>query len=547
MESANACSYITVKEDRLSKRLGRRMVRFGEKPAEGQSETRKNDESIGGGENADKWRVFPVNAQEFVTAIGLGPLFALLQLELSNSILFAWEYCGEYLYQAFRALSGPVFFCATIIGCWYFSDRIESMRSVRVFIAGSFLLSVFVMLRCATRVMGITSLIVIVPLEAVCGIAYAIVLIMWIADVWAFERLVVARVMFLSLCIAAGLSALVSIIPTILLRYATIALCLVLSTFSYLAARPHLDDEQFVSRKETLDNIKFDMRTSIALAVIAMAYGLCLSLSTEFGDTSFALIAGSFLVSAIIVGVGMTAFGDRSVLLSTFFRWIFPVLTVGFIAMPFASGFVLGACAVVVFSACFTCLMSLLVTLVQVKLRFNVQPAYACARVLMPWAIGMVAGLIVALAAAWITDDYSGPGLIATSIVAVVLFSLSTAIAPYGIDALTMPIEPETEDEQVDDESNQMHAWKTACEEVAREGGLTSREIDVFMLLAKGRNAKVIERELFISVYTIKGHNNNIYRKLGVKSQQELIDLVENRRRDLWKPKASIEQGGEHE
>ena len=111
---------------------------------------------------------------------------------------------------------------------------------------------------------------------------------------------------------------------------------------------------------------------------------------------------------------------------------------------------------------------------------------------------------------------------------------------------LTMPIEPDNEADESEDEARDLHAWKTACDKIAKEYGLTPREIDVFMLLAKGRNAKVIERELFISVYTIKGHNNNIYRKLGVKSQQELIDMVESYRREIWKPKSDSDQGGGH-
>jgi DNA-binding CsgD family transcriptional regulator len=47
------------------------------------------------------------------------------------------------------------------------------------------------------------------------------------------------------------------------------------------------------------------------------------------------------------------------------------------------------------------------------------------------------------------------------------------------------------------------------------------------MLLAKGRNSRVIQKELHISYNTAKAHVRHIYTKLGVHSQQELIDLVE--------------------
>ena len=73
--------------------------------------------------------------------------------------------------------------------------------------------------------------------------------------------------------------------------------------------------------------------------------------------------------------------------------------------------------------------------------------------------------------------------------------------------------------------------WKVACSAVADEFGLTQREQEVFVLLAKGRNAAYIEKTLVISNHTVKSHMLNIYKKLGIHSLQELIDLVESRKR----------------
>ena len=73
--------------------------------------------------------------------------------------------------------------------------------------------------------------------------------------------------------------------------------------------------------------------------------------------------------------------------------------------------------------------------------------------------------------------------------------------------------------------------WRDACEDVARQGRLTPRETEVFMLMAKGRNAAVIEKELYISGHTVKTHTLSIYRKLDVHSVQQIIDLVEERKR----------------
>lgn len=61
------------------------------------------------------------------------------------------------------------------------------------------------------------------------------------------------------------------------------------------------------------------------------------------------------------------------------------------------------------------------------------------------------------------------------------------------------------------------------------ENGLTPRESEILALAARGRNRKFISEELTVSEETIKSHVYSIYRKLGIHSQQELLDLVEAR------------------
>lgn len=65
------------------------------------------------------------------------------------------------------------------------------------------------------------------------------------------------------------------------------------------------------------------------------------------------------------------------------------------------------------------------------------------------------------------------------------------------------------------------------CAKVAAERGLTNRESEILVMLAKGRNGKFIEDFYTVSYNTVKTHVKHIYTKLDVHSQQELIDLVE--------------------
>ena len=64
------------------------------------------------------------------------------------------------------------------------------------------------------------------------------------------------------------------------------------------------------------------------------------------------------------------------------------------------------------------------------------------------------------------------------------------------------------------------------CDIAAANAGLTGREADILKMLARGRNAKFISENLFISKETTKTHIKRIYRKMGVHSQQEVIDSI---------------------
>ena len=74
---------------------------------------------------------------------------------------------------------------------------------------------------------------------------------------------------------------------------------------------------------------------------------------------------------------------------------------------------------------------------------------------------------------------------------------------------------------------SQRGRWKTLCLQLADEAGLTEREKEVFVLLAKGRGSQSISDALTISLYTTRAHTRNIYAKLDVHSRHELSEYVE--------------------
>lgn len=69
--------------------------------------------------------------------------------------------------------------------------------------------------------------------------------------------------------------------------------------------------------------------------------------------------------------------------------------------------------------------------------------------------------------------------------------------------------------------------FEARCREVAERFGLSPRELEVFMMLARGRDRAYIQERLVVSRNTVKAHVKHVYAKLGIHTHQELIDLVE--------------------
>jgi DNA-binding CsgD family transcriptional regulator len=53
---------------------------------------------------------------------------------------------------------------------------------------------------------------------------------------------------------------------------------------------------------------------------------------------------------------------------------------------------------------------------------------------------------------------------------------------------------------------------------------LTPRELDIVRRVVTGDRVRAIAERLFLSQSTVRNHLSSVYRKLGLRSQQELVD-----------------------
>ena len=65
-------------------------------------------------------------------------------------------------------------------------------------------------------------------------------------------------------------------------------------------------------------------------------------------------------------------------------------------------------------------------------------------------------------------------------------------------------------------------------EQGLRDHGLTSREAEIFALLAQGLRSQSVASQLGISVRTVEKHTQSVYRQLGVTSRGEAMALLIN-------------------
>ncbi len=62
--------------------------------------------------------------------------------------------------------------------------------------------------------------------------------------------------------------------------------------------------------------------------------------------------------------------------------------------------------------------------------------------------------------------------------------------------------------------------------QIAGKYNLTERELEIIMLVSKGHSNQEIGAELFISANTVKNHLYNAFRKLGINSRYELMNII---------------------
>ena len=151
---------------------------------------------------------------------------------------------------------------------------------------------------------------------------------------------------------------------------------------------------------------------------------------------------------------------------------------------------------------------------------FAINTVYMYVRGQRLFWIFLVAGWTVS----WLITGIVNASLVVSSTVIALIVIMSLFFAHGDLEDLKLlAVKGDAEDFDV----KRVSHFKQKCQAVAQRFELTPRETEVFILMAKGRNAESIGDELTISHYTAKTHIYHVYQKTGVNSRQAIIDMVE--------------------
>lgn len=390
------------------------------------------------------------------------------------------------------------------------------------------------------------------------GLAMGEALVFW-GVVWSCIDAERSENSFCSMCVAT--SALAAALACAALLFAPHEACVVISVVFLICSMvlqrvcgrripPHEDLSSAQSRT------RFNMRSSnmltpgaaaFAFGVALMLNGLILGVDLAFSTALIGIGAGSLaaLVTTALRGATPSA--------SSVERVTFPLFGACLLVLPFVPD--IGAFRVVLI-VLIADLTSYLVfhwnILVLLAYRKQLKPIYHFGEGLIATTVAATLGWIAVAVPAFIADGGLGPfnatgwannevprlifgeGLnvtLVSCLLAAFVLILVLSIVPYASNRDVENLFSKNAANLRGDDPAVKSAWEIACDDICSENGLTPREREVFAYLARGRNAEHIAGELVISTHTAKTHTGRIYRKLGINSQQQLIDLVENAER----------------
>ncbi len=465
----------------------------------------------------------------FTTVCGFSLYWAcLFTMLMRNSFMDGdIEVLWYHFFLRIAFLTGCVVMCA---GMALAIDFLSTQRGVRLQRAGVFMFSFVAIV--SSLIYNSTGTPMPLAFDCVAwglaGVGLTCLFMPWVELMGSMTR----REMVMALAGAVALGACMYLVMNMLLFPFNIALLSIgpLCSLAIVVMLEHsnaLVPAPFVPRKQSLESIKltFSFRAMTVAYGVVLGLGIGLTTQIQGGAPLYSGMACAILLGVIAAVLCLRLAPDR-VQQNGAFQILFPVLIIALIPMSFLQGMPATVCNMLVF-ACFA-----LFEVTGVYLMLFLAERHKASRLQLACTLqaclfaGLMVGHVIGVVAT--SSGVMNYSMLSAAALALVVV-LAIMVTLFGIGPVDRNGAVAGRKDAKDAASVPEHGrWRTRCETVAREYGLSARETEVFMLLAKGRGIEHIQGKLCISGHTVKSHVYNIYRKMDINSREELLDAVEN-------------------
>jgi DNA-binding CsgD family transcriptional regulator len=277
-----------------------------------------------------------------------------------------------------------------------------------------------------------------------------------------------------------------------------------------------------IPRRDTL------IRAIALPLIVGLAYGLMQRL-TEGPSSAWGMSSGlnvlSFFISALLI-IAVAAFFESTGLIKLLCFIAVPAVGLAYVLLPlFPSSFIAAqSICIIGFNSFYFMVWALFADQQSRPL-----PERRFLLGLLILVLSEALGSLIGTRTLAIFSSLQGQATAIVSLVVVYLL-LMAGILSFDRSLTATTATSPSDGTNADETPTQPEPSMKDLMSLIRHYGLSSREKDVFLLLARGRNRVNISKALFISDNTTRTHMRNIYRKLGVHSQQALLDLLETYR-----------------
>ncbi len=266
-------------------------------------------------------------------------------------------------------------------------------------------------------------------------------------------------------------------------------------------------------------------RLVLGLVVYSVVFGLMQALYTaptvEAATFASNLRLASRLAVAWIIFMGMVFFAWRPHII---YRVGLLLMVAGFLLLPFlllSHGYLVGVAT----NAGYTCFeLMVWVVLFEIVTRVHTPAIEVVGSARLFMMIGCLAGAVSAyVITSTIHLDSMQTMALSSTIVYALMITTVLILDEKSISGIWHLIEG------IQQPRDDVGGLSQRCDIFAGRYGFTPREREVLPLLANGRSAPYIARELNVIESTVNFHIRNIYNKCDVHSKQELLDVIEGK------------------